>query len=198
MNDKPILFLFVLLIYLNSFSAVTAPTIEYVCWQQGTIPGFAFESSSANCGDGRVSEHGTVSDEATGEKKIVCLLPAACVALSPKVRELLQKNIGVNTVKGLAKFSSSQIFQALHNSEYTGRFSYLSCEGSGKISKETNEITKGKIGLDEAKCPTVTECANSNQVFYNIQGVSPGLSDSLGTGQPEIKQVPTSPVGITN
>lgn len=146
-------------------SAFQLHAVEYVCWQMPALQGLAYESSAANCPGGQ-KEKGNVQRINT-EKKIVCMIPAMCVALTPNIVQIIKTNTPALEISDIKKLDGKAIHKALQNSPYMGRASTVICEGTG-IS-QANDY--GILAFDQAKCPSFTACANSEELFYN-QSVS--------------------------
>lgn len=157
--------------------------VEYICWQQADFSGVAFESAVTRCGNEK-KEKGSVAGESTQDKKIVCIVPAMCLALTDELVSTLQKKTGLTSVADIKKLDSKVIQGTLFNTKYIGRPSQLTCEGTGSMSIDSFQ----KLAMTEAKCPNFTACANSDELFYNM---------SLGppqTIQPFKHEQGTSPV----
>lgn len=180
---KNFIFIFAILLHLKSW-AQGRP--EFVCWEQGQMPGFAFEALADDCGDGKVKMSGTVSDSEVAEKKVVCTMPAACIAVTPKVLALLKRNLGIDKTADLKRFNNFQIMGAFNNTEYMPKYSWLQCEGKGKLAKDSN----GKLNLAEAKCPAINDCANGSQVFYAMSPIQPMTIPDSGRPADQVQEYP--------
>lgn len=153
---------FILFLLLFVFGKVQA--VEYVCWQQAELQGMAFESSIVNCPDGVQKEKGTAAEQAGMPKSIVCMIPAVCLALTPKVVEHLRKNTGLSYLEDIKKLDSKLIQTVLADTNYIGRPSTVVCEGKGTAKNDPF----GKLSIDNASCPNFTACANAEELFYNM------------------------------
>lgn len=176
-----------ILISLLCLSLFVQASVEYACWESNQMPGMAFEATGTECNDGTMKSVGTISETTTGDKKIVCMMPASCIALSPSVIRLLRNKLGVEKAADLTKFTTAQIRDVFTGTPYFERNSFLQCEGKGKILPDM----AGSLTLMDAKCPTVSECANSQQVSYNMNVMSiPTTLPAGGLRQPDVKAIP--------
>ena len=161
--------------------------VEYVCWQQMELQGMAFEASALNCPGRPKKEKGSVAQNAEMRKAIVCIIPAVCLALTPRVSQLLIEKTGLQNIEDIKKLDSKLIQTALMNTPFIGRPSSVVCEGRG--SAKADDF--GKLGLTDAACPNFTACANSDEIFYNMAVTPP-------TNQTSPQHVyGTSPMKIT-
>jgi hypothetical protein len=156
------------------FLSLKVHAVEYVCWQIPALQGLAFESSATNCIGGKKEKGNT--QRINVEKKIVCMIPAMCVALTPNIVEILKMKTGLSQVSDIKKLDGKLIHIALQNTPYMGRQSTVICEGTG-TSKPNGY---GILAFDQAKCPSFTACANSEELFYNQSVSFPTASDNPG------------------
>ena len=149
--------------------------VEYVCWQMPALQGLAFESSSTNCPGGVKKEKGNTL-KINSEKKIVCMIFAMCLALIFNIVRILQTKTGLSDISAIKKLDGKLLHTALIGSPYMGRQSTVICEGTG-VAKANSY---GILAFDEAKCPSFTACANSEEVFYNQSVSFPIPNDNPG------------------
>lgn len=143
------------------FCSLSSYAVEYLCWQIEEFPGTAFEASAVKCPDG-IKEKGTVAQTTGTSKRIVCSMPAMCLALTPSVVQILQSRLN-KTIEEIKKMDSKDLLIPLAKTGFVGRPSHVVCEGKGTIKKDGF----GNLSLQEAKCPGFTACANAEELFYN-------------------------------
>ncbi len=169
------------------FLSLHASAIEYICWQIGDLPGMAFETSATNC-PGSVKEKGSPTETLVMSKRIICTMPATCLALTPSVIQLLQSRFNKN-IEEIKKLDSKDLLLPLANTGFAGRPSSIVCEGKGSIKRDRF----GTLTLQDVKCPGFTACANTEEVFYNTS-MAPMTLETSPThvyGTSPMKSAPT-------
>lgn len=168
------------------FSSTSSKAIEYICWQVAELPGLAFESSATNClGE---KDKGSVAQTPVLTKRIVCMMPATCLALTPRVIQILQTRLN-RSIEEIKKLDSKDLLLPLANTGFNGLPSNIVCEGKGSIKKDNF----GNLSLQDAKCPNFTACANTEEIFYNTS-MSPMTIETSSShiyGTSPIKTAPT-------
>ena len=119
-------------------------------------------------------------------KKIMCVIPSQCIAISPGVLKLLQEKLGIKNTKELSKFPSYKITETFLNTVYMPRYSMLECEGLGDMVK----VGDGKLVLQNARCPAAADCGNIQQVLYSASMLSPSVIPAKSFGGPEVRILP--------
>jgi len=173
-------------------ASLQSQAVEYICWQMPALQGLAFESSAVNCPGGK-KEKGSVAQRNGVEKKTVCMIPAMCLALTSSVVQILQAKTGLSQLSDIKKLDGKMIHMALLNTPFMGRQSTLICEGSGSVKANSYGI----LALDEAKCPSFTACANSEEIFYNQSVGFPIPSDLPRDPMTNPTPVKTAPTEVS-
>ena len=111
-----------------------------------------------------------INRDPKSEAEVSCVVLAMCVPLTPSTVERL-KSTNRRSLDDFKKVSQLEINQLLEGTPIKPQISQLTCKGKGEYRADN----MGKLELVAATCPGPSDCANIEDIRYNV-GTSLGIT----------------------